>query len=94
MHLAKLLKALQGAELGAVTTNRTTHRNVEHCSGYDTAHGWVRSPAMSRMHYYLACHPTVYAFFVATIACELLHQHRRRVLEPVALFAQLLELVA
>ena len=28
------------------------------------------------MHYYLACHPTVYAFFVATIACELLHQHR------------------
>ena len=42
VHVVKLMKAVQGAELGIVTTQPSTHRNAVARSGFDSAFGWVR----------------------------------------------------
>ena len=58
-----------------VTTDPDTFANAQMRSGYDAGFGWIRSPAMSQMHYYIATHPKVYVTFVALIATELLHKN-------------------
>ena len=74
LHLIKVLKAVQAAELGVVTTDPSTHSNAAHRTGYDSSFGWIRTPAMSPMHFYSATHPKVYSHFVAVVALSLLNQ--------------------
>ena len=72
LNLVTVLKALQAAELGVVTTDPSTFGNARMRTGYDSTYGWVRSPAMSPMHFYLASHPRIYRFHVAILALTLL----------------------
>ena len=72
LNLVTVLKALQAAELGVVTTDPSTFGNARMRTGYDSTYGWVRSPAMSPMHFYLASHPRIYKFHAAILALTLL----------------------